>query len=186
MTKEEYAVVLDFLPNGYPFDKRPMHVKTPIVQAIGTASFALFELTPKKGIFLQPHEEVYIGPDKRDKIHHIAGRVSMSKLTHTAKAELTHVVKLLVERNQQRFVEFFNKAQPLSTRMHSIELLPGVGKKHMWEIIEERRVEPFKSFADIKTRVKLLSDPEKLVIKRILDELSGNEKHQLFVEREQA
>ena len=34
-TKEENAIVLDFLPNGYPFDERPMYMKTPIVQALG-------------------------------------------------------------------------------------------------------------------------------------------------------
>ena len=69
--KEETAVVLDFLPNGYPSDTRPMHMKTPIAQAIGKEHFTLLELVPKKGIFLQPYEEVYIGEGKREKIHHI-------------------------------------------------------------------------------------------------------------------
>ena len=35
VVKEDYAIVLDFLPNGYPSDTRPMHMKTPIAQAIG-------------------------------------------------------------------------------------------------------------------------------------------------------
>jgi putative nucleotide binding protein len=66
--------------------------------------------------------------------------------------------------------------------MHQLELLPGLGKKHMWEIIEARREDPFKSFADLKARVKLMPDPEKLVAKRILQELEGMEKHYIFVE----
>ena len=84
--------------------------------------------------------------------------------------------------NEQRFVEFFNKAQPLSTRMHQLELLPGLGKKHMWEIIEERKGEPFKDFNDLKKRVKLMPDPEKVIMKRILQELDGTEKHNIFVD----
>lgn len=181
--KEEEAVVLDFLPNGYPFDSRPMHLKTPIAQAVGKENFTILELVPKKGIFLQPYEEVYIGEQKRDKIHHINGKIESDKLTQTARSELTPVVENLVMKNEQRFVEFFNKAQPLSTRLHVFELLPGVGKKHMWEIVEERRSEPFKNFEDIKRRVKLMPDPQKVIVKRIIEEILGSEKHLLFVER---
>lgn len=180
--REEKAIVLDFLPNGYPFDTRPIHLKNPIAQALGTEKFTLLELVPKKGVFLQPYEEVYIGEAKRDKVHHINGRISQSKLTQTAKAELEHVIGQIVEENQERFIEFFNKAQPLSTRMHVLELLPGVGKKHMWEIVEERRGEPFASFQDMRNRVKLMPDPKKAVVKRILQEIEGGEKHHLFVE----
>ena len=49
-SKEETAIVLDFLPNGYPYDNRPMYKKTPIAQAIGKEHFVLLELVPKKGI----------------------------------------------------------------------------------------------------------------------------------------
>src|SRR3989339_413562 len=169
--KEETAIVLDFLPNGYPFDDRPMHMKTAIAQAIGKERFVLLELVPKKGIHLQPYEEVYIGEGKRDKIHHIIGRLNTDKLTHTAKAELNLIIDEIVKKNEKRFVEFFNKAQPLTTRMHQLELLPGLGKKHMWEIIERRKDKDFESFADIRKRVKLMPDPEKTIIKRIIKEL---------------
>jgi putative nucleotide binding protein len=33
--------------------------------------------------------------------------------------------------------------------MHSLEILPGHGKKHMWEILDEREIEPFNSFDDL-------------------------------------
>ncbi len=181
-TKEEYAIVLDFLPNGYLNDPRPMFKKTPIVQAIGNKHFTLLELVPKKEIFVQPSDIVYIGEKERDKIHHINGRLPLNKLTPTAKSEIEPIVKKIVHENQARFVEFFNKAQPLSTRMHSLELLPGLGKKHMWEILEERRGEPFKDFDDLKNRVKLMPDPEKIIIKRILKELEKEEKYYIFLE----
>ena len=181
--KEENAIVLDFLPNGYPFDNRPMHMKTAIAQAMGKDHFTLLELVPKKGIFLQPYEEVYIGEGKREKIHHIVGKLPLDRITATAKAELEFVIKDLVHKNEKKFVDFFNKAQPLTTRMHQLELLPGLGKKHMWELLEARREKEFDSFVDIKKRVKLMPDPEKAVIKRIMAEISGKEKHLIFIER---
>lgn len=181
--KEEYAVVLDFLQNGYPFDKRPSHKKTPIVQAIGKEHFTLLELVPKPGIFLQPYEEVYIGDDKRDKIHHISGKLGMERLTATANAELEHVISELIMKNEKKFVDFFNTAVPITIRMHQLELLPGFGKKHMVEILDAREEKLFESFDDLKSKVKLLPDPKKAIVKRIILELGGQEKHRLFVER---
>ncbi len=181
--REEYVIVLDFLPHGYPFDKRPIHKKTAIVQAIGKRHFTLLELVPKKDIFLQPYQEIYVGEGKREEVHHITGKLPVDKLTHTAKKELEFVVKDVVKKNPKDFVSFFNKAQPLTTRMHQLELLPGLGKKHMWQIIEERKDKEFEDFKDLKARVKLLPDPEKVVIKRILSELAGKEKYCLFVEK---
>lgn len=180
--KEETAIVLDFLPNGYPYDDRPMYMKTPIAQAVGKEHFVLLELVPKKGIYLQSFEECYIGDGKRDKIHHIVGKIPLGKLTATAKSELEFVVKDIVKKNEKKFIEFFNKAQPLSTRMHQLELLPGLGKKHMWQIIEKREEKLFEGFSDLKNRVKLMPDPEKAIVKRILQELEGTEKHKIFVD----
>lgn len=181
--KEEIAIVLDFLPNGYPFDPTPSHRKNAIVQALGNNHFTLLELVPKKGIFLQPYEEIYIGEGKRDKIHHILGRLPLERLTQTARSELKFVVEDIIKKSEERFIAFFNNAQPLTTRMHQLELIPGLGKKHMWEIIEERKVAPFTSFADLKKRVKLMPNPEAAVIKRITSEIEGKEKHHLFVDR---
>jgi putative nucleotide binding protein len=178
--REETAIVLDFLPHGYPFDTRPLHRKTPIAQAMGKSNFTLLELIPKKEINLQPNEEIYIGEGKRDKIHHVVGRIPLTKLTETAKGELEFIIRKLVRANQQRFIDFFNKAGPISTRRHQMELLPGIGKKHMWEILEKRDEKPFENFEDLKKRVKLIPDPEKAVIKRILMEINEEDKYKIF------
>jgi len=180
--KEEVVIVLDFLPNGYALDDRPSHMKTAIAQAIGQNHFVLLELVPKKGIHLQPYEEVYIGEGKREKIHHIVGKLPMNKLSQTARSELEPIIRSIIKKNEKDFVDFYNNAQPLSTRMHQLELLPGLGKKHMWEILDERKEKPFESFDDIKKRVKLMPDPEKAIIRRITKEMSGEEKHRLFVD----
>jgi putative nucleotide binding protein len=180
--KEDCALVLDFLPNGYPFDPRPSHVKTPIVQAIGKKRFTLLELCPKKGIFLQPNADVYIGEGKREQIHHILGKLQFDKLTNTAKSTLEFMLKDVIKTREKEFVDFFNKAQPITIRMHQLELLPGLGKKHMGAIIEAREVKPFESFEDIRERVKLIPDPEKIVLRRITLELEGKEKYRLFTD----
>ncbi len=179
-TREEKAIVLDFLPNGYPFDTTPIHKKTSIAQAIGANHFILLELVPKKGVFLQPFEEVYVGEGKRDKIHHVLGKIPAERLTGTAEKELEFVVKDLVIKNEQKFVNFFNKAGPINTRRHQLELLPGVGKKHMWEILEKREEKPFESFEDIKSRVKLLPDPKNAIIKKIVSDTKEDGKHKLI------
>ncbi len=177
--REEHAVVLDFLPHGYAYDQGGM--KTPIAQALGIEHLSLLELIPKKEVHLQPQQEVYIGEGKREEIHHIKGRIDSDRLTSTAKSELQHAVQKAVEQDEARFVAFFNKAQPLSMRMHQLELLPGLGKKHMWEVLQERKGKPFESFDDLKERVKLLPDPKQIVIKRILSEIAGKEKYKVFV-----
>ena len=181
--REETAIVLDFLLNGYSHDKSPSHLKTPIVQALGEINFTILELVPRKGVFLQPFETVYVGQAKREKIHHINGRIPHTKLTSTARAEVEHAVKEIVVNDEKRFVEFFNTARPLNTRVHTLEFLPGVGKKHMMEILDERRDKPFESFKDLKSRVKLIQDPEKIIVKRIVQEIEGKEKYNLFVMR---
>ncbi|MBS3112256.1 DUF655 domain-containing protein [Candidatus Woesearchaeota archaeon] len=179
--KEEYAIILDFLQHGYPFDDRPAHKKNSIAQAIGINFLGLLELVPKKDIFLQPNEKVYIGEGKREKIHHISGRLKLSELTETAKTEVEIIIKELIEENEIKFIEFFNKAGPINMRRHQIELLPGFGNKHMLQILEERENKIFEKFDEMKERIKLLPDPKQAIIKRILIEMEGEEKYYLFV-----
>jgi putative nucleotide binding protein len=174
--KEETAIVLDFLPHGYPLEGKMI----PIAQAIGAKFFTLLELVPRRGIALQPKEEVYIGSGKRDKISYILGRLQKEKLTETAKIELNDFIEKLVMQQEAKFVEFFNKAEPINTRLHQIELLPGFGKKHMQAILQERDVKPFESFEDIKKRIKSIPDPKKVIEKRLLEELTEKVKYKLF------
>ncbi len=180
MVKEEYAIILDYLPNGYPLDTRPSHKKTPIAQAIGKEYFILLELVPKKGVSLQSSQEVYLGEGKREEIHHILGRINLNKLTQTARTELDFILDKLVDAYEKRFVEFFSTCGPINTRRHYLELIPGIGKKHMWEILEARKEKPFESFEDIRKRVKLLPDSKQSVIKRILMEINNEDKHKIF------
>ena len=175
--RDENVIVLDFLPRGHSTGRQE-----PLAQVIGNKYFSLLEVVVRKDVVLKSGDIVYIGEAKRDKIDHIKRRISVKDLTTFAKSELPFVVENLVKENEIRFVEFFNKSQPISTRLHQLELIPGVGKKHMWDIIKERKKGPFTSFDDIRNRIKLMPDPRSSVIKRIMEELEDdNVRYRLFV-----
>ncbi|MHA1409645.1 MAG: DUF655 domain-containing protein [Candidatus Odinarchaeia archaeon] len=176
---EEYAYILDYLKQGKLDIRKQAYTRDPVAQAIGADFFTLLELTPKKGVTFSTHEKVFIGVGNRDKIDHVKRRIEFDELTATAKMELPFVVEKIVEENEGKFVDFFNNSRPITTRMHQLELLPGIGKKLMWEIIEERKKEPFTDFEDITKRVRL-TDPKKTIVKRILMELEKEDKYQIF------
>lgn len=178
MEKEEKAIILDFLPHGYFGQEK----RIPIAQAVGSEHFTLLQLVPRKGLKLQLKEEVYIGSGKRDKISYIFGRLPGDKLTETAKINLHEFITKTVERDKKKFVDFFNNAEPVNTRLHQIELIPGFGRKHTENILKERELKPFESFADMHERIRSLPDVKKAIEKRILEELENpHEKYRLFV-----
>jgi putative nucleotide binding protein len=181
---EDYARILDYLPQGLPDDK--MFHREPVAYALGEEQFKLFELVPKAGVNLSPGDRVYIGKDLnlRQEILHVKKRISYSELTHAAQSELNSVIMTIIKSRESRFVNFFNESQAITSRFHMLELLPGLGKKTMWAIVEERKKGPFKDFADISARVPLAHQLEKLVAKRIEEELANmDEKYRLFVAR---
>ena len=176
MEKEEYAIILDYLPNGYPLEGKMM----PIAQAIGEKNLILLELVPRRGESLEIGERVYVGEGKRDKIYYILGRLHREKLTETAKNQLQEFIKKVVKEREKEFIDFFNKSEAINKRVHQIELLPGLGKKHMKEILKKRKEKPFESFEDMKERIQNLPNPEKAIEKRIFQELTEQERYNLF------
>ena len=80
-------------------------------------------------------------------------------------------------------MEFFNKSDAINKRIHQIEMLPGLGKKHMQEILKQRKEKEFESFSEMKKRIQNLPDPEKAVEKRIFHELTNMERYNLFTNK---
>ena len=176
MEKEEYAIILDYLPYGYPLEGKMI----PIAQAIGIKNLTLLQLVPRRGVSLESKEKVYIGEGKRDKVYYILGRLPREKLTENSKIQLEDFVKKIVKEREKQFVEFFNVAEAINTRVHQLELLPGFGKKHTTEILNMRKDKKFLDFKDIKKRISSLPDPQKAIEKRIMKELTNMERHNLF------
>ncbi len=177
MEKEENAIVLDFLPYGYPLES----FRNPVLQAIGKKTLSILHLAPRKDATFEQKEEVYIGDGKRDKIQFIKGKLHREKLTETAKSNLMEVIVSYVKENEAKFVQFFNTASAINTRLHQFELLPGCGNKHSQAILIERDKGEFKSFEDIRTRVHNLPDPQKTIGKRLFEEITEMQRHNLFI-----
>lgn len=178
--REEIARVLDYLPHGRTADGRT-YQKQPLVQAMGETNFVLMEMTPKEGVVPVAGDRVYIGSGSRDVIDHVNRRIDYSELSNSAKLELPFIIQTIVLEDEARFIRYFNDAGPITTRMHGLELLPGIGKKLMWSVLNERKKGPFKSFAELVERVKGLYSPEKLIAKRIEDELMDDRiKYRVF------
>jgi putative nucleotide binding protein len=176
---ETHAYILGVIPpKVFLRDSRPRGET--IVQAIGESFFTLLELSPKKGIRMNPQERVSIQRDNRSPIDHVKRRIQYDDLAPESAAELELVVEIIVTKFEHKFVQFFNEAQPITTRKHSLQLLPGVGPTLMWALLEERKRDSFKSFADIADRTKL-QNPKKAITSRILDELREEEKRWIFV-----
>lgn len=181
--KEVNAIVLDILMKGHPDDPRPVFKREPIIQAVGISQFKLLELVPKS-LDIQIHENVYIGDGEREKIERVKRRISYDELTQTARVELPFVVEQLVAEKEPEYVQFFNKSISITPKLHMLHLLPGIGKKLMWEILEEREKRPFESFADISHRIKSIPHPEKMVANRIMEELQDPDvKYHVFTSK---
>lgn len=181
---EDYARVIDYLPQGHP--DGPRHRREPMAYGLGEDEFKLFELVPREGTPLVVADRVYIGKDleRRDKVQHVKRRIGFEELTVAAQNELPFVIQEVVNEHEDRFVRFYNEAQAITTRFHMLELLPGLGKKTMWAILEERKKGPFAGFKDVAERVPTLHHPEKLIAKRIEMELADpSQKYHIFVAR---
>lgn len=175
---EEYAWIIDYLPQGRAADPR----KEPLVQLIGHQFFTLLEATVKQEATVSIGQKVYIGKEQRQEIERIKGKLGFSQLTQNAKDNLLGILKGIVTSREADFIGFMNRAAPISMRVHQLELLPGVGKKHLESLLGERAKKPFDNFADLKARIPSIPDPSILFVHRIMNELEGKEKHYLFLQ----
>jgi putative nucleotide binding protein len=177
---EECAYVLDFLPRG-----KSVVIKGregPMVQAIGEERLTLLELLAMENQNFETGEKVRIGKEGREKIISVLGKLAFEELSMEARTALPTVTEKLVKANEVKYVAYFNDLQPLTPRLHGLELIPGIGKTFMREIIAVREKQPFTSFEDIQHRVGL-HEPAKMIARRIVEELSGGSRISLFVRK---
>jgi putative nucleotide binding protein len=174
--REPAMYVVDYLETGNPSDRHFEHRNQPLVQGVGVKFISLLEATPLPAIRIDIFERVDLGP--HSKVKHIL-HVSYEDLTSVARANLPEALRRIVLENERLYVDFFNVSEPINIRLHALELLPGIGKKTMKTILEERSNKRFESFADIKERVKI--DPVKIIVERLIKELLGGEKYYLFI-----
>ena len=177
---EEYAYVLDFNPRGKSSTVRGR--EGIIVTAIGEDRLTLLEILGVPNSTFEVNERIYIGKEGRTKVLSVLGKMDYDNISSSAQSELNAVVENIVTTNESKFVEYLNNARPLTPRIHALELIPGIGKTYMKTMLEEREKKKFESYEDLQERVGF-KEPIKHITERILDEITGESRMNLFVKR---
>jgi putative nucleotide binding protein len=177
---EEYAYVLDYVARGKSSTVRGR--EGIIVTAIGEDRLTILEILGVADSTFDVSERIYIGKEGRTKVQSVLGKMDYKKISQTAQSELTGVVENIVTQNEKRFIDYLNNAQPLTPRIHALELIPGIGKTYMKIMLEEREKAKFENFEDLQERVGL-KEPIKQITKRIMEEITGEARMNLFVKR---
>ncbi len=180
------AVVLDFLAHGRSDDDRPQYQKDPLAYALGVEEFHLYECTVDDDATVSIGDRLVVSPSEHRSPEVASVRaVDYGDLSGGAQSELEYVVEDIVDAQSDRFVEFYTEAQPVTLRLHQLNLLPGIGDKLQESILDERRRGPFESFEDIEERVDGLHDASQVIVDRIMEELTEDDlKYRVFVRRE--
>ena len=177
---EDYAYVLDVLIEGRPDGKRRFR-REAIVYGLGIEEFKIFDMKPMPNAPISIGDRCYIGKEteERTQIDHVRARVNYKELTHTAQSELSFVLDEIVCENEEKFINFYNHAGPISRRYHSLELIPGLGKKTMNQIVRNR---PYTGFREMEKKIPNFRNPEKFISQRIENEIKEtDQKYRLFV-----
>jgi putative nucleotide binding protein len=170
---DEYAVVLDHLPYGRPDDDRPQHQKPEIAYAVGEDAFDLFELTLAEGADVSIGDRLVVVPEADRDVVRRYREIDHDDLSRGAEQELEYVVEEVIDRHSQRFLDYFNDAQPLTLRLHQLNVLPGIGEKLRNDMLDSRKYDgPFESFEDLEERISGLHNPKQTVVDRVMEELT--------------
>jgi putative nucleotide binding protein len=164
-------VILDILLHGHPDEDKPSWSKTPIAQVLTFPDFVLYEVKLNKDADIKVQEKnTYEEFLRQNKLREVIKKIDYVGLTNTSKALIQPILEQEVLGYEEEFINFFNKSTSITPRMHALKLLPGIGQKHMWEILEERERQNFVTFQDIADRTSI-SNPPKLIAQRIIKEL---------------
>ncbi len=177
---EEYAYVLDFNPRGKSSTVRGR--EGIIVTAMGEDRLTILEILGVPNSTFEVGEKIYIGKEGRTKVLSVLGKMDYENISSSAQTELESVVEKIVTENESKFVEYLNNARPLTPRIHALELIPGIGKTYMKTMLEERDKKKFESYEDLQDRVGF-KEPIKHITERIMDEITGESRMNLFVKR---
>jgi len=181
VTDAKTAIVLDVLPHGRTEDDRPQYEKEPLAFVLDRADFTLYELTLEEsslsiGDRLDGYNSSQVGRTTE---------IDYDDLPRGASSELEYVIEDLVTDEEQEFVEFYNDAQPITLRLHQLNLLPGIGKKLRNDILDARKRRPFESFEDIEARIDGLHNPREVLVERIMEEIREDDlKYRIFAREE--
>jgi putative nucleotide binding protein len=174
------AIVLDFYPHGRSLSHKRSEDFNPVAITITTTWFQLFEVIFAPGAIFAVNDHFLLSTKNRRVIRF--KKIRFSDLSSTILEILPEVIVEIVKNHESRYISFLNQAHPLTTQMHQLQLLHGIGNKRMWTILEARRKSHFSSFKDFSEKTGI-SDPISLFSNRILLELEESQKYHLFTKK---
>jgi len=177
---EEHAYVLDFVERGKSATVRGR--EGIIIVGLGEDRLTLLEILGVPDSTFEVGERIFIGKEGRTKVLSVLGKMDYNRISTSAQSEMPSVVEKIISQNEKRFIQYLNNAQPLTPRIHALELIPGIGKTYMRVMLDEREKTPFTDFNDLQNRVGL-KEPIKQLTKRIVEEITGETRMNLFVKR---
>ncbi len=177
---EEHAYVLDFVERGKSATVRGR--EGIIIVGLGEDRLTLLEILGVPDSTFEVGERIFIGKEGRTKVLSVLGKMDYTRISTSAQSEMPSVVEKIISQNEKRFIQYLNNAQPLTPRIHALELIPGIGKTYMKVMLDEREKTPFTDFNDLQNRVGL-KEPIKQLTKRIVEEITGETRMNLFVKR---
>ena len=177
---EEHAYVLDFVERGKSATVRGR--EGIIIVGLGEDRLTLLEILGVPDSTFEVGERIFIGKEGRTKVLSVLGKMDYNRISTSAQSEMPSVVEKIISQNEKRFIQYLNNAQPLTPRIHALELIPGIGKTYMKVMLDEREKTPFTDFNDLQNRVGL-KEPIKQLTKRIVEEITGETRMNLFVKR---
>ena len=175
---EEYAYVLNFDTRGKSQTVRGRDGI--ILSAVGEQRLTLLEILGSEDSSFEIGEKIFIGKEGRTKVESVLGKLDYTKISSNAQNELPNIIEKIVRTNEAYFVDYFNNAQPITPRKHSLELIPGVGKTYLKIILDQISKKKFTDYNDLENRAGL-KEPVKHLTKRIMEEITGQTQFHLFV-----
>ncbi|MFW9906623.1 MAG: DUF655 domain-containing protein [Candidatus Thorarchaeota archaeon] len=171
--------IIDYYPQGKSLSRRSEDYN-PLVVVITVEKFHFYDVILTVGSKYSIGEDLLLSPRNRNILRLI--QVRYNQLSSSALSNLPTIIRKIVIVSESHYINFLNKAHPLTSQMHQLQLLPGIGQKRLWMILEARKSNPFSSFSDFSTRTNI-SDPMSIFTNRILLELEDSPKYYLFTNK---
>ncbi|TXT60435.1 MAG: hypothetical protein BAJALOKI3v1_910012 [Promethearchaeota archaeon] len=178
--RERDVIILDLMPHGHVSGEKPSWARAPLAQVLTFPDFVLYEVKYNRDSNIKVQEkDTYENFRNANKLQEVVRKIDYDDLTNTSKALIQSVLETEVNNYEDLFIRFFNNSTSITPRLHALKLIPGIGQKHMWEILEARDRQEFVTFQDISDRTSI-SNPGKQIALRIIKELQRDVKYYIF------
>ncbi len=180
--RESFGVLVSFTRRSLSIKKRGgvVRVRNSLVgEVVGEEYLKLLLVQLDENAIVNDLDRLSLEGPYRRKVVRVLGAIEYKDLTDEAKEGLPKAIEKIVRMNELKWVDFFNKTGLFTHKVHTLELLPGISRKRVAKIIEEREAQPFTSFKDIEERTGV--DPVKSIRDKLLEEIKGEAKYVILL-----